>query len=171
MCCQFQGHFRFNLGLFQWLEHLEGTSRSRLGSQKYELKGFEGKRAESTFIIPIKPKVSQRLTTHLNINYKSFTGRFSSFSGDFCEKKLVQSYCTVFFDFLTLCTGACKRNPDFFGVQKLIFVSTCSSRRGLSDKLNFQFRHPAFFQTRTRFSNSRFWLQNFNRNSTQMSEI
>ena len=45
-------------------------------------------------------------------------------------------------------TGACKRNPDFFGVQKLIFVSTCSSRRGLSDKLNFQFRHPAFFQSR-----------------------
>ena len=47
-------------------------------------------------------------------------------------------------------TGACKRNPGFFSVHGLIFVSTCSSWRGLSEKLSFQFGGPALFKVRTR---------------------
>ena len=40
----------------------------------------------------------------------------------------------------------------FFADSGIIFVSTCSSRQGLSEKLNFQFGGPALFYARTRFT-------------------
>ena len=49
------------------------------------------------------------------------------------------------------CTGACKGWSGFFADQNIIFVSTCSYRRGLSEKLKFLLGPPARFWSRTRF--------------------
>ena len=48
-------------------------------------------------------------------------------------------------------TGACKGRSGFFADQNQIFVSTCSQRLGLSEKLNIKIGGPALFWARTRF--------------------